>query len=194
MKQFFIFLFVMLFSMYLNQSVFALGYDEKADVTARAVRGDADAQCYLAWSYRYGENGFEKNFDLAEKWFLRAVEQHDFDAMNGLASLYEAAAKTSAQPKKDELNQLAFGLYNRSAHEGRSVQGMYHLGTAYYEGMGVKKNIERAVECFNEVVAAPQNRNESKIDYARWAKGKLVEIENNIKELKPANYVPQIEE
>ena len=53
------------------------GYRDLADATARAEKGDARAQGWLAEFYRTGEYGVEKDPETARKWLLRAAEGGD---------------------------------------------------------------------------------------------------------------------
>ncbi|MBQ3810380.1 MAG: SEL1-like repeat protein, partial [Kiritimatiellae bacterium] len=53
------------------------GYRDLADATARAEKGDARAQGWLAEFYGTGEYGVEKDPETARKWLLRAAEGGD---------------------------------------------------------------------------------------------------------------------
>ncbi len=53
------------------------GYRDLADATARAEKGDARAQEWLAEFYGTGEYGVEKDPETARKWLLRAAEGGD---------------------------------------------------------------------------------------------------------------------
>ena len=53
------------------------GFNDLADATARAEKGDARAQGWLAEFYRTGEYGVEKDPEEARKWLLRAAEGGD---------------------------------------------------------------------------------------------------------------------
>ena len=53
------------------------GYRDLADATARAEKGDARAQGWLAEFYGTGEYGVEKDPETARKWLLRAAKGGD---------------------------------------------------------------------------------------------------------------------
>ena len=53
------------------------GFNDLADATARAEKGDARAQGWLAEFYGTGEYGVEKDPETARKWLLRAAEGGD---------------------------------------------------------------------------------------------------------------------
>ena len=53
------------------------GFNDLADATARAEKGDVRAQGWLAEFYGTGEYGVEKDPETARKWLLRAAEGGD---------------------------------------------------------------------------------------------------------------------
>ena len=58
-------------------TLWANGFNDLADATARAEKGDVRAQGWLAEFYGTGEYGVEKDPETARKWLLRAAEGGD---------------------------------------------------------------------------------------------------------------------
>lgn len=73
------------------------GYRDLVDATARAEKGDARAQGWLAEFYGTGEYGVEKDPETARKWLLRAAEGGDPWAKDFLERLKN---KSSAKPEE----------------------------------------------------------------------------------------------
>ena len=73
------------------------GFNDLADATARAEKGDVRAQGWLAEFYGTGEYGVEKDPETARKWLLRAAEGGDQWAKDFLARLKKGS---SAEPEE----------------------------------------------------------------------------------------------
>ena len=74
------------------------GYRDLADATARAEKGDARAQGWLAEFYGTGEYGVEKDPETARKWLLRAAEGGDRWAKDFLKRLKKNSPAAPAKP------------------------------------------------------------------------------------------------
>jgi len=74
------------------------GFNDLADATARAEKGDARAQGWLAEFYGTGEYGVEKDPETARKWLLRAAEGGDQWAKDVLERLKK---DSTAAPEED---------------------------------------------------------------------------------------------
>ena len=82
-----------------------------AELIRAAEAGNADAQCYLAWSYDEGE-GVEVDHEKAFYWYTRSAEAGDATGQFNLAMCYELGTGTEIDCKK------AFYWYEKSAELG----------------------------------------------------------------------------
>ena len=74
------------------------GFNDLADATARAEKGDARAQGWLAEFYGTGEYGVEKDPETARKWLLRAAEGGDQWAKDFLERMKKDSTAAPAKP------------------------------------------------------------------------------------------------
>ncbi|MHB9147215.1 MAG: patatin-like phospholipase family protein [Candidatus Amoebophilus sp.] len=113
---------------------------------------------------RMYENGWDlaKNWEKAILWYQRAANQNHTEAQYRLGRIYE----NGRQAKKDE--QMAAQWYEKAAIQGNRVaqnalcsmyeravrqgcpKAQYNLGKMYYNGWGVDKNYQEAVEWFQK--------------------------------------------
>lgn len=102
-----------------------------------AERGDANAQCRLAWCY-LNAHGVEKDMNEAFRWYRKAAEQGNAEAQNevGASYLYGVAVE------KDPVEAVRW--YRKSASQGFAA-AQASLGACYLDGVGVSKDEAEAV-------------------------------------------------
>lgn len=107
--------------------------------TKAAESGCAFAQHNLGLCYYMGL-GVERSLDKARKWFLQS-------AMNGFADAqYNFAAmclNSGSEPA------MAFEWLSKAAAQN-VAKAHYFLGNCYFNGYGVEKSYEKAVECYTK--------------------------------------------
>ena len=101
-------------------------------IAKAAAQGLMEAQCVLGFYY-YRGFGVEQNLDEAEKWYLKAAEQNDEYAQFSLGLINNRRKN----PEK------AFEWFSLAA-EQKLGPAEYMVGSAYYEGQGVEKNLMMA--------------------------------------------------
>ena len=100
-----------------------------------ADAGNANGMYYLAFYYRDGQGGAERNYDQALHWFKESAGKGCKYAYCPLGSLFESSGK------QDE----AFKWYKKSAEAG-FADGQYNLAMCYYNGVGTTTNDEEAMK------------------------------------------------
>jgi len=125
--------------------------DERT-LLAKAQRGDASAQMWLASAYEQGWFG-KTNFPEALKWYRRSAEQGNADAQNELGQMYgdgEGVPQNYA---------LAAKWYRKAAEHvpdsGGAGQGRNNLGMLYVDGQGVTKDYVQAYMWFRLAAFEP---------------------------------------
>jgi len=103
-----------------------------------ANSGSIVSQRFLGWMFYRGD-GVEVNKSEALRWFTKAAEQGDLEAMFGMARVYMS----------QKYNQKAFVWYQKSATEG-FLPSMYWEARFYREGIEVDQDREIAYRRFNE--------------------------------------------
>ena len=118
--------------------------DERA-LLAKARKGDASAQMWLAAAYEQGWFG-KANFPEALKWYRRSAEQGDADAQNALGQMYENGEGVAQN------YSLAARWYRKAAEHvpnlGGAGQGRNNLGMLYLDGHGVPRDFAQAYMWF----------------------------------------------
>lgn len=101
--------------------------------TKSADQGNMNAQYSLGYCYENGQ-GAEQNYPLAAKYFIMAADQGFRKAKVHLVSRYY---------------KEAFDWYKRESEAG-SIKALRHLGTCYFNGDGVEKDLQKASEIYLE--------------------------------------------
>ena len=93
----------------------------------------------LGGCYEYGR-GTDQNKSLAAEWYERAAEKGDTSAMCGLSSLFCLDDKAKSF------------LWAKKAAEAGNAGGMDYLAQKYFNGSGVEKNIDLAIEWYRKAI------------------------------------------
>ncbi len=102
--------------------------DELGDLTAKAEKGDKEAQYELANDYIFAEN-----FTKAIEWLTKSAESGYAPAQSKLAQIYDDGSMVEAD------YTLAAQWYLKAAAQD-DVDAQYGIGNLYYYGLGVKKD------------------------------------------------------
>jgi len=105
----------------------------------KAEQGDVNAQCELGYAYFSGEEGIPQDYTEAAKWYGKAAEQGDTDAMLGLGNMYSHGRGVSQDYTK------AVEWFRKAAEQG-DADAQFYLGLAYSLGQGVPKDFDKAQE------------------------------------------------
>lgn len=110
-----------------------------------AQQGYPPAQCQLGFCYQNGY-GVELDMVAAVKWYSAAAEQNYARGLNLLAICYKTGGKGV-----DINESLAFKLFDQSARLG-SPFGQRYLGECFEYGIGVEKDIDKAISLYRKAV------------------------------------------
>jgi TPR repeat protein len=116
---------------------------------AKAQKGDAEAQLFLAWDYYRGE-GTPKDSAQAAYWFLKAAERGNPDAQRRLGVMYEngeGVPQDAAQATK--WYRKALDQYHNAA-EGGDAEAQEILAGCYEEGQGVPQDYAEAARWYRK--------------------------------------------
>lgn len=120
--------------------------DDRRQLLAKARRGDADAQFWLAAGYEQGSFG-EPNIPEALKWCRKSAAKGNQDAQNELGRMYE-----DGEGVKQNFG-VAAKWYRKAAEHvpdlGGASQGRNNLGMLYLVGRGVPKDYIQAYMWFS---------------------------------------------
>lgn len=111
--------------------------------TKLADQGDLSAQLLLGYSYLYGENGAEINYDKAFEYYARAAMQNDNVGLNNLGSLYYSGIGIERNTAKAAI------LFEKAAALG-NAEAAVNLGFILITGNGVKKDPVQAMKLFEQ--------------------------------------------
>jgi hypothetical protein len=119
--------------------------DDRRKLLAKAQRGDAGSQMWLAAAYEQGWFG-ERSVSEALRWFKKSAAQGNADAQNSLGQLYEDGEGV------EQNYALAAKWYRKAAEHvpdlGGAGQGRNNLGLLYLDGRGVPRDYVQAYMWF----------------------------------------------
>lgn len=127
-----------------------------------ATHGNKDAMFMLGALYRDGE-GVPADLKSSMHWLRLAVESKSIEAMNELGTIY-----MHGQGHVDIDEAQAFSLFQEAAVCGLSA-AQYNLADCYLGGVGVEKNLPKALRWFKE--AAVQGDADAQFKLAQMCKG-----------------------
>jgi hypothetical protein len=96
----------------------------------------------LAYNYLYGINGVKRNYGKAYDLFTKVVE----DIRNPQAMAFAGQMIVEGIAPHIDIN-LAFRLFEESASHNDS-RGLNGLGYMYLNGLGVQKDVRKALKLF----------------------------------------------
>ena len=130
-----------------------------------ADKGDVNAQLLLGYSYLYGENGAEVNYDKAFEYYAKAAMQNDSVGLNNLGSLYYSGIGIGRNSAKAAI------LFEKAADLG-NAEAAVNLGFILISGNGAKANPDLAMDYFEQAAKAKNPTAEFMLGYAYYT-GKL---------------------
>lgn len=133
--------------------------------TKLAEAGDVNAQLLLGYSYLYGANGAEVNYDKSFEYYAKAAIQNDSVGLNNLGSLYYSGIGIERNPAK------AAVLFEKAAGLG-NAEAAVNLGFILISGNGAEKNPSLAMDYFEKAAEAKNPTAEFMLGYAYYT-GKL---------------------
>ena len=95
----------------------------------------------LGWSFQYG-CGTKININKAKKYYLKAAEMGEVEAIANLGYLY-SSDKENYNPEQS-IMFLKHAIEKNPEHKFAN----FFIGLNYYNGIGVKKNIKKAIKHF----------------------------------------------
>lgn len=104
---------------------------------------DPEAQNQMGEDYYYGQNGKEKDYVKAAKWYRKAAEQGHMYAQYSLAWCYDKGIGVTALPVE------AAKWYRKAAEQGHAAS-QCSLGLCYETGEGVIKELNEAVNWYRK--------------------------------------------
>lgn len=130
-----------------------------------ASEGDVDAQLAVGYSYLYGANGAEVNYDKAFEYYAMAAVQNDPVGLNNLGSLYYSGIGVERSPAK------AHVLFEKAANLG-NAEAAVNLAFILISGNGAEKNPAQAMQWFEKSAAQENPTAQFMLGYAYYS-GKL---------------------
>jgi tetratricopeptide (TPR) repeat protein len=114
-------------------------YDKALDWYHRGARQGCEAcECNIGNSYYYG-HGVERNIDTALEWYTKAAEKGHALAQHKVGVIHHEKGQ----------HVEAFKWFKKAAIQG-IIQAEYNLGKCYEDGLGVDKNIPKAVKWYTK--------------------------------------------
>ena len=121
---------------------------ELADLHQKAMKGDKNAMCPLAWGlYSGNKDARHPDDEQAVRWYRKAADAGDANGMYNHGVMYangRGVAKDEAQ---------AVHWYRKAADAGHA-NGMFNLGIMYANGQGVVKDEAEAVRWYRKAADA----------------------------------------
>lgn len=127
---------------------------------ASAAGGHGPANSCLADMYYKGSDGVKADYQEALKYFLKAGELGEQDALCSAAAIYFHGIGV-----KEDKHQ-AFLLYQEAIKLG-SVQALRSVGSMYFHGHGIPANKKIAQHFFQVADETEENLNESEREHER---------------------------
>lgn len=120
-----------------------------------AARGDASAQVALGQLHYFGARGLEQDYGEALRWYEKAGEQGDGNALGHMGNMYVQGIHVKAS------NETALRLFKKGVEKGNPV-AINGLGYMHMYGMGVDQSFSEAMKLFSQ--AAEQGNQEARFN------------------------------
>lgn len=116
----------------------------------KAESGDVKAQLQLGYTYLYGSDKIEKDYQKAFHYYSLAAKQEDKIGLNNLGSMYYNGIGVKRDTK------IAALLFAKATEKG-NTDAAANLGIMYITGNGIEKNVLIGLNYLEQ--AAEQNNN-----------------------------------
>ena len=113
--------------------------------------GDVGAKRALGSLYERGEGGIRKNIEQAEKLYLEAACGGEINAAYDLVSLYAHEELTKEDQTSEEYRQALLPILKEIESGHASPETKYYFGVMNEKGLGVQKDIDKALQFYQEV-------------------------------------------
>ena len=127
--------------------------------------GDLNAQLLVGYSYLYGENGAQTDYDKAFEYYAKAALQNDSVGLNNLGSLYYSGIGVNRNTAKAAI------LFEKAAKLG-NPEAAVNIGFILISGDGAQKNPAVAMDYFEQAAESKNPTAEFMLGYAYYS-GKL---------------------
>lgn len=121
--------------------------DNKLLILDEAMEGNKLAEFMLGWMYD-NEIGFPKNKKEALKYYLRAAEKGNTDAMVNIGIYYEDESRLNYNSSIDKIK--AFKYYEEGAKLLKNARAIGNLGVCYEKGIGCAQDKKKAFEFYSK--------------------------------------------
>ncbi len=133
-----------------------------------ADKGNLEAQLLLGYSYLYGENGLQPNYEKAFEYYGKAALQDDATGLNNLGSLYYSGTGVARNPAKAAI------LFAKSASLG-NAEAAVNIGFMHISGNGAKLDKTAALNYFEQASTSDNPAAKFMIGYAYYVgEGRLL--------------------
>jgi TPR repeat protein len=113
--------------------------------TKAAELGNGEAMQALGLAYARGTLGLSQDFNEAERWFIR--DSSTYRPFSFPLSIWELEERGDEGGMRDYADAKAH--YERWAKQGNNM-AIANLGFLYWHGLGVKKDVPKAMELFEQ--------------------------------------------
>ncbi len=131
------------------------------DTIKLADKGNLEAQLLLGYSYLYGENGLQPDYDKAFEYYGKAALQNDATGLNNLGSLYYSGTGVARNPAKAAI------LFAKAADLG-NAEAAVNIGFMHISGNGAKQDKAAALNYFEKAAATDSPAAKFMIGYAYY--------------------------
>ncbi len=113
------------------------------DTIKLANKGNLEAQLLLGYSYLYGDNGLQPNYEKAFEYYGMAALQNDATGLNNLGSLYYGGVGVNRNSAKATI------LFQKAAELG-NPEAAVNMGFILISGNGAKQDKRAAMDYFEK--------------------------------------------
>lgn len=110
----------------------------------KAEAGNVMAMVKVGETYLSSDYGFQQNYKEALRWFQKAADKGNPEAMGLIAAMY-----SRGDIEKD--NEEAFKWALKAAEKG-DLDSQYLVGLSYYKGQGTEENLSKAIQWLSKAM------------------------------------------